>query len=177
MPAAKLPASIFFLLLFIRSIAMQVSLCTIEDFNEIRADISSFWGSDRTLYLHHPMLVYEFGNTAFVIKDQGRVVAYLFGFFSQTESVAYAHLVGVRDDYKRQGLGKKLYSHFTELARTMGVRSLKAITTADNIRSIAFHTKQVGMNIKGDSLPRTIAVVKDYSGPGLDRVVFEKDIT
>ena len=137
------------------------------DFSEIRADIVAFWGSDRTLYLHHPMLVYEFGNTAFVIKDEQKVVAYLFGFFSQTESVAYVHLVGVREQYKRQGLGRQLYDHFVAMAAARKVQRLKAITSTDNLQSIAFHTQQLKMKA---------AVVNDYSGPGMDRIVFEKEI-
>lgn len=69
---------------------MKIEKCTMEEFNEIVSDISDFWGSDRTLHLHQPFLVYEFGNTAFVIKQKGIVVAYLFGFFSQTENLAYS---------------------------------------------------------------------------------------
>eukprot|EP00160_Parvularia_atlantis_P015633 Unigene4562_Nuclearia_a/m.13928 Unigene4562_Nuclearia_a/g.13928 ORF Unigene4562_Nuclearia_a/g.13928 Unigene4562_Nuclearia_a/m.13928 type:complete len:157 (-) Unigene4562_Nuclearia_a:191-661(-) len=155
---------------------MTVSLCTISDFSRIREDIVRFWGSDRTLYLHHPMLVYEFGNTAFVIRDQDVIAAYLFGFFSQTENVAYAHLVAVRDTHKRMGLGKKLYDHFINIAKARGIGQLKAITTADNTVSVAFHTQQIGMQLKGELHAGCVPVVKDYSGPGLDRVVFVKNI-
>ena len=48
---------------------MKIENCTISDFDQITKDISDFWGSDSTLHLHHPYLVYEFGNTALVIKD------------------------------------------------------------------------------------------------------------
>src|SRR5271157_5852454 len=96
---------------------MNIEKCTIIDFNEIIRDISDFWGSDRTLHLHQPFLIYEFGNTAFVIRENGIVIAYLFGFFSQTENLAYVHLLGVREKYQRQGMGKLLYDHFIEAAR------------------------------------------------------------
>lgn len=162
-----MPAGAHILPAFFFQTGMEIVTCSMDDFSEIRAEIAAFWGSDRTLYLHHPMLVYEFGNTAFVIRDNGKVAAYLFGFFSQTESVAYVHLVGVRDGYKRQGLGKRLYDHFMALASTQKVQRLKAITSTDNTGSITFHTQQMGM---------TAVVVKNYSGPGMDRVVFEKEI-
>lgn len=80
---------------------MKIENCTMSDFDQITKDISDFWGSYRTLYLHHPYLVYEFGNTAFIIKDNGIVLAYLFGFFSQTDSVGYVHLIGVREKYQK----------------------------------------------------------------------------
>ncbi|WP_118972865.1 GNAT family N-acetyltransferase [Taibaiella koreensis] len=153
---------------------MDVSLCTKADFDQIRSAIVAFWGSDRTLYLHHPMLIYEFGSTAFVIRDGDIVAAYLFGFFSQTEDLAYAHLVAVREGYKRQGLGRQLYRHFIGVAKEKGYGVLKAITTTDNPASIRFHTGVIGMQMKGEDMGAGIPVVQDYSGPGMHRVVFTK---
>jgi len=156
---------------------MQIDFCHINDFFEIKKDIADFWGSDRTLYLHHPMLIYEFGNTAFLVRDDDCIAAYLLGFFSQTENLAYVHLVGVRARYQRQGLGRKLYCHFIRQAQDKGIQRLKAITTADNHRSIAFHTRQMGMHMLGEPGGAGVPVVRDYSGPGMDRVVFEMDIS
>jgi GNAT superfamily N-acetyltransferase len=155
---------------------MNIENCTIEDFNEIVRDISDFWGSDRTLHLHQSFLVYEFGNTAFVIKEKGIVAAYLFGFFSQTGNTAYVHLLGVREKYQRQGLGKLLYDRFIEAARSRNIHKLKAITTPTNLKSINFHTKQIGMSMIGEANENGIHVVKNYSGLNKDRVVFEKQI-
>jgi GNAT superfamily N-acetyltransferase len=155
---------------------MNIEKCTIEDFNEIVKDISDFWGSDRTLHLHQPFLIYEFGNTAFVIKDNGIVVAYLFGFFSQTENAAYVHLLGVREKYQRQGLGRLLYVRFIEAARSRNIHKLKAITTPSNFKSINFHKNKIGMSLIGEPDENGIQVVKNYSGINNDRVVFEKQI-
>ncbi|NCI46551.1 GNAT family N-acetyltransferase [Sediminibacterium soli] len=138
-------------------------------------EIAAFWGSDRTLSIHHPMLLHEFGNTAFVIRDKDKVIAYLFGFFSQTGKTGYVHLIGVRQDYQGQGLGKQLYDHFTQLAKQQGCSKLKAITTPGNHHSIFFHRK-IGMNPVGEKNEQGIEVVKNYSGPGQDRVVFEKQL-
>lgn len=153
---------------------MQIEKCTIEDFYEITRDIIDFWGSDRTLHLHQPFLVYEFGNTAFVIKDNGVVAAYLFGFFSQTESVAYGHLMGVREKYQRQGLGKLLWEHFISMAKSHNIKKIKGITTPKNSKSIAFHTKHIGMTMIGAPNEDGINVIKNYSGINQDRVVFER---
>jgi ribosomal protein S18 acetylase RimI-like enzyme len=155
---------------------MKIESCTKDDFNEIIRDISDFWGSDRTLHLHQPFLIYEFGNTAFVIREKGMVIAYLFGFFSQTENLAYVHLIGVREKYQRQGLGKMLYDNFIKIAKTRKIQKIKAITKPVNTKSINFHTKKIGMTMTGEPNDDGINVIKNYSGIDSDRVVFLKNI-
>jgi len=48
---------------------MQISRCTKSDYDQIVSPVEEFWGSDRTLSLHHPIFIHEFGNTAFAIKN------------------------------------------------------------------------------------------------------------
>lgn len=153
---------------------MKIENCTMSDFNEIVKDIVDFWGSDRTLQLHQPFLIHEFGNTAFVIKEHGQVIAYLFGFFSQTANLAYIHLLGVREKYQRQGLGLLLYENFIHVAKSKGFTKIKAITTESNTKSISFHKNRVGMTLLGESNDNGVNIVRDYSGVNKDRVVFEK---
>ena len=154
---------------------MEILQCTKSDFDQILTDIVDFWDSSRTLGLHHPTLIYEFGNTAFVVKENDKVIAYLFGFLSQTESAGYVHLIGVRKNYRGNGLGKLLYNKFEAIANQHGCNKLKAITIPSNQASILFH-KNIGMKLLGKKNEEGIEIIKDYSGPGLDRVVFEKDI-
>jgi ribosomal protein S18 acetylase RimI-like enzyme len=154
---------------------MTIDNCKQSDFHEILADISDFWGSDRTSNFHHPMFIHEFGDTAFVIRDNGKVIAYLFGFLSQTEKTGYVHLIGVRQTFQNKGLGKLLYDHFTTHVKNKGYTKLKAITMATNQLSISFH-KKIGMKLLGTKNEDGIEVVKDYAAPGQDRVVFEMDI-
>jgi predicted GNAT superfamily acetyltransferase len=155
---------------------MKIENCTMSDFNEIVKDIVDFWGSDRTLHLHQPFLIYEFGNTAFVIKEHGQVIAYLFGFFSQTDNLAYIHLLGVREKNQRQGLGLLLYDNFINTAKLKGITKIKAITAASNIKSISFHKNRIGMTLLGEPNEEGLNIVRDYSGANNDRVVFEKRI-
>ena len=154
---------------------MPISQATKADFDQIVTEIADFWGSDRTLHLHQPSLIYEFGDTAFVIRDGVRVTAYLFGYLAQTGPTAYVHLVAVRRDCQGQGLGRQLYAHYIEVARARGCTALKAITTPTNQASIAFHIR-LGMTLRGEPNADGIPVVRDYSGPGLDRVVFHLDL-
>jgi GNAT superfamily N-acetyltransferase len=154
---------------------MTIDNCTQNDFHEILTDIADFWGSERLLNTHHPMFIHEFGDTAFVIRDDGKVIAYLFGFLSQTQKTGYVHLIGVRQRHQNKGLGTQLYEHFTNYVESKGYIKLKAITTATNQLSISFH-KKIGMRLLGEKNENGTEVIKNYSGPGQDRVVFEKDI-
>jgi L-amino acid N-acyltransferase YncA len=149
--------------------------CNYSDFLQILVDIEDFWGSDRTLSYHHPMFVNEFGNTAFVIKNNEQVIAYLFGFLSQTEQTGYVHLIGVRQGHQKKGLGKNLYKHFIAFLKNIGIQNLKAITTPTNEKSINFHLG-IGMQMTGIENEYGIKVIKDYSGVGQDRVVFLKKL-
>jgi hypothetical protein len=77
----------------------EISMCTHEDYNQILDELQEFWGARDTRHLHHPFLVHEFGNSAFVVRNGAKVVAYLFGFLSQTEPVgicAYGRCADVR---------------------------------------------------------------------------------
>jgi GNAT superfamily N-acetyltransferase len=153
---------------------VKIENCTMDDFNQITSEIIDFWGSDRTLHLHQPYLVHEFGDTAFVIREDNKIIAYLFGFFSQSENLGYVHLIGVRESHQRKGLGKLLYEHFIDIVKKHGMKRIKAITTPTNIKSINFHKKHIGMKLLGKPNENGIKVIKNYSGVDADRVVFEK---
>jgi ribosomal protein S18 acetylase RimI-like enzyme len=154
---------------------MEITLCTKADYDQIVVQVADFWGSDRTLGLHHPMFVYEFGDSAYVIKDGDCVAAYLFGFLSQTEPIAYVHMVGVRSTYRRRGLAQQLYDHFVAFAQSRGCTELKAITSSSNKESIAFH-QAWGMELTGTPNREGIPVIENYGGPGQDRVVLRRKL-
>lgn len=158
------------------------------DFDEIRRNIAAFWGSDdktlwteerkqRILSLHHAMYVHEFGDTSYVIRDDDRVAAYLFGFVVEMRKLAYSSLVAVRDSHKSQGLGERLYKALAEDARARGCVLLRAVTVSGNVRSIAFHTRRLGMKMQGEACENGVPVVQDYAGIGEHRVIFEKALS
>jgi GNAT superfamily N-acetyltransferase len=153
----------------------EITTCTREDFNQVLAELDQFWEHDRTASLHHPTIIYEFGDSAFVIKQGSRVLAYLFGFLSQTEPAGYVHLLSVRRGFRRQGLANRLYARFEQFARSRGCTKLKAITSPANTLSIDFH-RSIGMLPSGEPDSQGLPTVKDYAGPGQDRVVFLKEI-
>jgi len=162
-------------------VVVEVLKCTKQDYDQILENLNLFWDKDdseklkKLKILHHPMMIYEFGDNAFVIKEGNKVVAYLLGLFSTAEPVAYVHFIACLSDYKRKGLATKLYKHFAEKAKKCGYKYLKAITSVGNTNSINFH-KSLGMSLLGEPNEDGIPMIKDYSGPGEDRVVFKKEL-
>jgi GNAT superfamily N-acetyltransferase len=154
---------------------MEISTCTKQDYDQILAELSDFWDGRDTRHLHHPFLIHEFANTAFVIRDGSQVVAYLFGFFSQSEPVGYVHAIAVRASARRRHLAQHLFGHFIQVARRHGCSHVKTITTPSNAGSIAFH-KSLGMQLLGEADADGIPIVPDYAGRGAARVVFWKSI-
>jgi GNAT superfamily N-acetyltransferase len=156
---------------------MKLARIQKSDFDQILLELEEFWG-DRHEYiqsLHHPIFFHEFGDTGFVLRDDARVVAYLLGFVLKEKGLAYIHLIGVRQNSRKQGAASKLYEHFYELAAAQDCNKVKAITTAKNQASIEFH-KALGFELQGDPNDEGIPVVKDYRCPGEDRVVFIKKL-
>ncbi|MBN1967528.1 MAG: GNAT family N-acetyltransferase [Anaerolineae bacterium] len=96
---------------------------------------------------------------------------YILLHLAQNGPTAYVHLIAVHADRRGLGLGRQLYAHFLAFARAHGCTAIKAITTPTNQESIAFH-QRLGMSLLGDAEQDGVPVMRDYSGPGLDRVVF-----
>ena len=157
----------------------HIEPCTRADFDAIVSNHATYWDSGLTLQLHHPMFFEEFGDTAFVIRADDTIAAYLFGFFAQKAPVAYVHLVAVHPGHRRQGLARALYEHFIEVARARHCKALKATASPMNELSIRFHTA-LGMHMEGERVPADehapglsdVRVVRGYLKPGTDRVVF-----
>jgi GNAT superfamily N-acetyltransferase len=105
---------------------VQPESVTKADFDEIVDRLAAFWGERDLSAMHHPMFVHEFGDSAFLIRDEhGKVAAYLFGFVVPAQALAYVHLVGVRSDQRGRGFARTLYEHFQRLARERGCDRIK----------------------------------------------------
>ncbi len=109
------------------------------------------------------------------MRDEDGVAAYLFGLIAQSSPTGYVHLVAVRRPHRRRGLARRLYEHFVRHARERGCTRLKATAAPHNRESIAFHLA-FGMAMEGDDGAEAVPVVRDYGGPGIDRVIFTRRI-
>lgn len=159
---------------------LHIEQMTLHDFHQIVERLEDFWGTtnEKLLTAHHPMFFYEFGDTAFVAKDDERIVAYVFGFVSQTDpETAYGHVMGSRPDYRALGVIEALYEHFAKVMKSRGCTQAKHLVPPGNFASIRYHIQigcvPVGVEQAGEG---QIPVVKDYWARGVNRVVFMRKL-
>jgi len=111
------------------------------------------------------------------VERDGELVGFLIGFLSQTRmDESYIHFVGVAPEEQRSGLGAFLYQQFFAYSRDHGRSVVRAITSAANAGSFAFHTR---MGFTAEAGPAELdgrPVQPDYDGPGLDRVSFVRSL-
>jgi predicted GNAT superfamily acetyltransferase len=137
------------------------------DFDTIIAVVDAWWGRHASrdltrLFLDH------FCDTSLIAEDDGELAGFVIGFMSPSRpQEAYIHFTGVGPAWRRTGLARSLYEQFFDRARADGRTIVKAITSAGNELSVAFH-RAMGFT---DSDP-----VRDYDGPSLDRVVFARSL-
>jgi GNAT superfamily N-acetyltransferase len=123
-----------------------------------------FWDTD-TRVLHHPVWFHQFGGFGAVAMSDGEDVGYVLGVVT-ADRLAYLHLLAVRDDRRRSGLGRRLSRWFDELAVSTGARVVQAVTRPDNAAALAFHT----------GLGASTHLSRDHAGPGADRVVLTRSL-
>ena len=135
-----------------------------RDYDQVVEVIDQWWGGPvapqaQAVFFH------ELGETALVAVSNGELVGFLLGFIAPTAPpVAYIHIVGVRPDFQRRGLGRRLYEGFWATCRARGVRAVKAITHEANEGSRKFHL----------ALGFVERVDPNYAGRGRTRVILER---
>ena len=124
-----------------------------------------FWDTD-TRALHHPVWFHQFGGFgALAMSPDGEDVGYLLGVVT-ADRLAYLHLLAVRDDHRRAGLGTRLARWFDELAVSTGARVVQAVARPENAAALAFHA----------ALGASPHLSRDHAGPGADRVVLTRSL-
>jgi GNAT superfamily N-acetyltransferase len=125
-----------------------------------------FWDTD-TRALHHPVWFHQFGGFgALAMTSGGDDVGYVLGVVT-ADRLAYLHLLAVRADRRRSGLGRQLCRWFDELARSVDARAVQAVCRPDDTAALAFHT----------SRGASTHLSRDHAGPGADRIVLTRSLT
>lgn len=139
-----------------------------EDFDSIISVVDDWWGRDVSSGLSR-LFLDHFHNTSLIAFTNDLALAgFVIAFISPAQpETGYIHFTGVHPEMRRTGLARDLYERIFDTARASGCTRVKAITSRVNERSIAFH-KAIGFTA---SEP-----IADYDGPGLDRVVFVKQL-
>ncbi len=146
-----------------------------SDFEAIVPIVNEWWEGREVSELLPRLFFIYFQNTSFIVEEKGKIIAFLIGFVSQTNSnEAYIHFVGVHPEHRNRKIGKMLYEHFFNIVNQLGCDTVRCITSPVNKNSILFHTG-LGFYIEnGNNQADGVHVFKDYAGAGKDRVLFTK---
>jgi ribosomal protein S18 acetylase RimI-like enzyme len=139
------------------------------DYGRVIQHVNAWWGGREMAPMLPKLFFLHFEGTSFVAEDEdGKLVAFLIGFLSQTDhDEAYIHFVGVAPEQRGSGLGRALYERFFDVVRADGCARVRCVTSPANEQSVAFH-ESLGFAVE--------SVVADYDGPGEDRVLFVKQL-
>ncbi len=125
-----------------------------------------FWDVD-TRPLHDPVWFDQFGGFGALARSTaGEDVGYLLGVVT-ADRLAHLHLLAVRDDRRRTGLGRRLVQAFDELARATGARVVQTVTWPEDTAAIGLHI----------ALGAAAHLARDRAGPGEDRLVLTRSLT
>lgn len=145
------------------------------DYAAIIRVVDEWWGG-RAMHDMLPKLFFiHFRDTSFIAESGGKRVGFLIGFVSQTHpDEAYIHFVGVHPSFRWQGVGRRLYEHFFEVAAAKKCATVRCVTAPVNKPSIAFHLG-MGFEIEPQDIAMDgVPVYQNYDGAGEDRVLFVK---
>lgn len=148
-----------------------------SDYTYIIGVLDKWWGGRRMADMLPRLFFKHFSNTSFVFEEDGKIIAFLIGFASQTyPGHAYIHFLGIHPEYRKAGLGRQMYQTFFDAIKLLGCSTVHLVTSPVNKNSISFH-QRIGFEIvPGDCVIDGISIHRNYDGPGEDRVVFQKDI-
>jgi GNAT superfamily N-acetyltransferase len=147
------------------------------DYDRVHAVIDAWWGErPMSTRLSH-VFFSHFAPTSFVLESDAELIGFLLGFLSQSHpEEAYVHFIGVHPEYRRLGLGRRLYERFFAAAQVHGRCWVRSITAPSNQLSIAFHRSLGFAPLHGDVVVDGVPVWFDYAGAGGHRVVFRRQI-
>jgi ribosomal protein S18 acetylase RimI-like enzyme len=147
----------------------QIRHATPSDYGRVIQHVNAWWGGREMAAMLPKLFFLHFEGTSFVAEDEeGKLVAFLIGFLSQTDSEeAYIHFVGVAPELRGSGIGRELYERFFTAVGEQGRTLVRCVTSPVNEGSVAFH-ESLGFVAE--------STVPDYDGPGEDRVLFVKHV-
>jgi len=147
------------------------------DYKFVISVVDEWWGGRHMADMLPKLFFRHFKDTSFVAEEDGELIGFLIGFISQSYvDEAYIHFVGIHPDYRKKGIGRKLYSAFFEKVEKKGCKTVHSVTSPVNKGSINFHTRMGFQIDKEDYNVDGIPINTNYEGHGQDRVLFTRKI-
>ena len=137
--------------------------------------VDEWFGGRRVRHLVVRAWFRHFGSTSWLAEDEaGRPLGLLLGYRSPDRPAeAVVHLVAVRPDHRRLGVGRSLVEAFRGQVEPAGVTAVSALAWPDDPIAIAFFRALGFRPNDGPGSQRLFGVpaFPDHEGDGEDRVV------
>ena len=142
--------------------------------------VDEWWGGLRVHHLLPRLWFQHFTSTSWLAEtDAGRPAGFIVGLIGADDpTTAFAHMIGVEPNRRRQGLGRALYGRFFDDVAGRGAVRVRALTWPGNRISVRFH-EALGFRPVGGPGSQNLygtTAFPDYDFPGDDRVVFERPL-
>lgn len=137
-----------------------------DDFGVARAVVDGWFDRPVGLVMHR-LFFEELGPSGVWLGDDDAPVGFLLGLRSEADpQLAYIHFHAVAPDWRRKGVGGRLYREFGERMAERGRTRVRALAPMWNTASQRFHES---LGFVGTESP-------EHVGPGQDRIVYERSI-
>ena len=147
--------------------SMKIRNVVSEDFFLLREVVNewTFGGAVQQLV---PRFYFEhFQSTSFIVNTPNDTAGIVISFVSQSNpKQLYIHFISVNPDFRKQGVGRLLYSYVFKAAKAHGCEMVSCVTKPINRASIAFH----------EALGFQSAKIENYYGEGEHRIVFKRSL-
>ena len=156
---------------------MRLRTVTPNDYARVIPIVDAWWGGRAVSPMLPKLFFVYFGETSFIAEVKDDLIGFLVGFLAPAvPEEAYIHFVGVHPDYRKRGVGRRLYEQFFQVARRAGRCRVRCVTSPTNHTSLAFH-RRMGFHPCGGAEDRSeVPIYRDYDGPGEDRVLLAKKL-
>lgn len=129
----------------------------------------------------YKIILRYFGDTCFIAEENGRIVGFLLGFFSQKhKKTCFLWQIGVALSHRGKGISSLLLEAVEKKCLDRGIQRIELTVDPENIKSKKFFEKMGFHNASENEgnileIGGTIAV-KDYYKPGRHFILYEKKL-
>ncbi|AFM25859.1 GNAT family N-acetyltransferase [Desulfomonile tiedjei] len=148
-----------------------------SDHQSIVSVMPDWWGGRDLSSSVLKIFFIHFADTTYVAEIGDDLIGFLVGFLSQSDKdVGYIHFMGVHPEYRRAGVGRRLYQRFYDGCAANDRPIVKSCTSPINKLSIAFHLR-MGFEIEpGDGIVDGVPVTMDFLRANDPKVLFRKEL-
>jgi len=146
-----------------------------SDHEKIVSVMPEWWGGRDLSSSVLKVFFIHFNQSTFIAEIVDELIGFLVGFMSQSEErVGYIHFAGVHPQFRKFGIGRRLFEKFYAACKANDRSIVKSRTSPVNKLSINFHRK-MGFEIEaGNGIIDDVPVTLDYLGKGNPMVLFKK---